>query len=94
MKYILALLCCFVNSVLADERVDNMTANCQVVMDRGVCRVQLDPKDYKSTTIAVAWVGKIQPLSYLKIRNAGDEMCKVVRTVCEAGFEGDAFGVA
>lgn len=68
---------------------DNMVAHCESVMAQKVCRVQLDRKSYPNETVLVAGVGRIKTDSYLKIRNAGDQMCSVVRDVCTASFDGD-----
>lgn len=85
MKYLLML---FPSLALAGP-VDNMVANCEAVMQQNVCRVQLDARSYPNPTVLVAGVGRIQTTSYLKIRNSGDQMCKVVREVCTAAFDGD-----
>jgi hypothetical protein len=69
--------------------IDNMVSQCESVMERKVCRVALDRKDYPNGYVIVSGVGKINADSYLKIRNAGDQMCKVVREVCTASFDGD-----
>jgi hypothetical protein len=57
-------------------------------MAQNVCRVALDRKDYPNGYVLVAGVGRINADSYLKIRNAGDQMCAVVRDVCTADFNG------
>lgn len=64
------------------------TANPSWRRTSAVC-VALDRKDYPNSTILVAGVGRIQTDSYLKIRNAGDQMCAVVREVCTAEFNSD-----
>lgn len=64
--------------------VDNMVAHCEVVMQAGVCKVDLDTRQYTKPTIFIAGVGAISTASYLKIRNAGPEMCNVVREVCSS----------
>lgn len=73
---------------LADERIENMVRNCERVMAQNVCRVALDRKDYPNGYVLVAGVGRINADSYLKIRNAGDQMCNVVREVCTSDFDG------
>lgn len=72
----------------ADPRIENMVLQCEEVMSRKVCRVSLDRKDYPNGYVVVSGVGKINADSYLKIRNAGDQMCIVVREVCTASFDG------
>ena len=37
----------------------------------------------------IAGVGRIRTDAYLRIRNAGDNMCAVVREVCTADWAGD-----
>lgn len=88
MKYFLLFLL-LPTLVLADVRIDNMVHHCDAVMAQGVCKVVLDKKDYPNSTILVAGVGRIQTDSYIKIKNAGDQMCTVVREVCTASFDGD-----
>jgi hypothetical protein len=69
--------------------VDNMVAQCEAVMKLNVCRVQLDRKSYVNPTVLIAGVGRVSTESYVKIRNSGDHMCKVVREVCTTAFDGD-----
>ena len=89
MKYLVLALVLAANAANADSRIDSMVTQCQSVMTRGVCRVQLDRSNIPNATMLVAGVGRIKTDSYLKIRNAGDQMCVVVRDVCNANFEGD-----
>jgi hypothetical protein len=84
------LLCAFSTFAHADTRIDAMVGNCQAVMDRGVCKVVLDRNSYPNKTMIVAGVPyRISTDSYIKIKNAGDQMCTVVREVCTANFDGD-----
>lgn len=72
--------------------VDNMVRNCEAVMTQNVCRVNLDRRDFKNPTVLIVNSGgpvRISTDSYVKIRNSGDQMCKVVREVCAAAFDGD-----
>ena len=85
----LLFACVLSANAAADTRIDSMVTHCQSVMTRGVCRVQLDRSNIPNATMLVAGVGRIKTDSYLKIRNAGDQMCVVVRDVCNANFEGD-----
>lgn len=87
MRY-LAILALIPLAAQADQRIDNMVRNCDRVMVQNVCRVALDRKDYPNGYVLVAGVGRINADSYLKIRNAGDQMCNVVREVCTAEFDG------
>jgi hypothetical protein len=89
MKKLLIFLFLCPLLAFADPRIDNMVRNCDAVMARGVCKVVLDRKAYPNSTVLVAGVGRIKTDSYLKIRNAGDQMCKVVREVCTADFDSD-----
>jgi hypothetical protein len=72
----------------ADSRVDTMVGNCTDVMVRDVCRVVLDRKNYPNPTMKFAGVPYLVSTdSYIKIRNAGDQMCSLVRQVCAANFD-------
>jgi hypothetical protein len=88
MKLIFLSLLSF-GALAADQRIENMVRNCDAVMTQGVCKVALDRKNYPNSTILVAGVGRISTDSYIKIKNAGDQMCNVVREVCTASFDGD-----
>lgn len=58
----------------ADPRIDNMAASCKSVMDSGVCRVALDPKDYPNATIPIILPGGVRRISkevYLAVRATG-----------------------
>jgi len=89
MKTLLILSLLSFNTLAADQRIDNMVRHCEAVMAQGVCKVVLDRKAYPNPTILVAGVGRISTDSYIKIKNAGDQMCNVVREVCTASFDGD-----
>lgn len=88
MKNLLLALALVAPLAGADSRIDNMVRQCEEVMSRKVCRVSLDRKDYPNGYLVVSGVGRISADSYLKIRNAGDQMCIVVREVCTASFDG------
>ena len=76
-------------SPLPPSAVENMYQNCKEYMDRGVCRVQLDKKDYPNETIMTTCCGRIKTSSYLKIRNAGVTMCDLIKQVCTEDPNGD-----
>lgn len=80
--------------------IDNMAANCNRVMDLGVCRVALDPRDYPNETIPIilpSGVRRINTRVYLAIRALGFEkdaqgrwlMCQKVYEACEV-WDSDA----
>lgn len=72
MKLIFALA--FVCSLAHAGPVENMAAQCNVVMDAGLCRVALDPKDYPNATIPIilpSGVRRIDKATYLAIRALG-----------------------
>jgi hypothetical protein len=89
MKHLILLAFLSCSVAVADQRIDNMSAHCERVMAQGVCKVKSDRSEYPSSTVLVAGVGRVKTDSYLKIRNAGDQMCNVVREVCTASFDGD-----
>lgn len=93
MKLLLSLAL-VASAAHADPRVDAMTANCNEVMDSGVCRVALDPRDYPNATIPIilpSGVRRIDKGVYLAIRATGfakDKegrwlMCLKVAKACE-----------
>lgn len=54
--------------------VDNMASSCKDVMDSGLCRVALDPRDYPNATIPIilpSGVRRISTSMYLSIRATG-----------------------
>lgn len=80
--------------------IDNMAANCKAVMDSGVCRVALDPKDYPNETIPIilpSGVRRINKQVYLAVRATGFAkdangnwlMCQKVYEACSV-WESDA----
>lgn len=80
--------------------VDNMAAHCKTVMDQGLCRVALDPRDYPNATIPIilpSGVRRINKQVYLAIRALGFQkddkgnwlMCLEVYKACEV-WESDA----
>lgn len=74
MKKLLAILVLACAPAFAGP-VDNMVAQCQAVMDSGVCRVALDPKDYPNATIPIILgdgsVRRIDKAIYLAVRATG-----------------------
>lgn len=95
LSLVLAFLCAPL--LAADTRVDNMVAQCAVVMQADVCKVALDPRDYPNPTILFSGVGRVKTASYLRIRGAGTardtdgsyRMCTMVREVCTSQWDGD-----
>lgn len=98
MKTILALA--FVTSLAHAGPVDNMAAQCKAVMDSGLCRVALDPKDYPNATIPIilpTGVRRINKQVYLAVRATGFAkdsqgrwlMCNKVYEAC-AVWDSDA----
>jgi hypothetical protein len=92
---VLALLLACLPVTAADQRIENMAAHCKSVMDSGVCRVALDPKDYPNATIPVILgdgsVRRIDKKIYLAVRATGFAkdadgnwlMCLKVYEACE-----------
>ena len=100
MKHLLPILAFACAPAIAGP-VENMAAQCQAVMDSGVCRVALDPKDYPNDTIPIILgnhtVRRIDKRVYLAVRALGFQqnaqgrwlMCQKVYEAC-ANFESDA----
>lgn len=87
------LISFLMNSSMAGP-VENMAAQCTAVMDSGVCRVALDPRDYPNPTIPIILgdgsVRRIDRAVYLAVRATGFEkdaqgrwlMCLKVYEAC------------
>lgn len=93
MKRILFLLAIIICMPSIAGPVDNMAASCNVVMDQGLCRVALDPRDYPNATIPIVLPGGVRRINknvYLAIRALGFQkdaqgrwlMCQKVYEAC------------
>jgi hypothetical protein len=99
MKHLLISLT-LVSGLAAAGPIDNMAAQCNAVMDSGLCKVALDPKDYPNATIPIilpSGLRRISTATYLAVRATGFEkdeqgrwiMCKKVYEACQV-WESDA----
>lgn len=104
MKHILIFLSVVCSMAFAGP-VENMAGQCSAVMEAGLCRVALDPKDYPNATIPIVLptgVVRVSTAEYLAVRALGFQkdaqgrwlMCQRVLDSCTANFDGDGCRVA
>jgi hypothetical protein len=82
---------------VSTKQVEQLTARCQDAMLREACVAQKDRSGLLQRSAApaasqvfVAGVGAIDAGAYNDIRAAGEAMCGIVRTKCNADWEGGA----
>lgn len=100
MKKTLTILALAALSAIASASspIDNMAANCQEVMDRGVCRVALDVRDYPAGgKTLISGIGRVSNEAIIKLRDTRTDkqpdgtftMCALAKQVCMADWNSD-----
>jgi hypothetical protein len=100
MKRTLTILALAALSAIASASspIDAMFQNCQEVMDRGVCRVALDVRDYPAGgKTLISGIGRVSNESIIKLRDTRTDkqpdgtftMCALAKQVCTDDWNSD-----
>lgn len=97
-KHLLSIFSCailFAPNAFAALGHAEIFARCEDEHKRGVCRARLDRKHYPpNATLFVVGKGYVSLEPYLRIRNAGKQMCTLARYYCLTKPTGEECGVA
>jgi hypothetical protein len=82
-KILITLLLTLSCSVFANVNVDKIVGECERQMALDICTAKIDRNSYpKNATVLLAGIGRINLDAYIKIKDAGDNMCTLARAYC------------